>query len=307
MVIPFQVEELDIRGRAVQLGPLLDTILSRHDYPEPVARLLAEAICLTVLLGTALKFEGRFLLQTQTDGPVSLIVTDFRTPDAMRAYARFDPEAVAALDNPDTVALLGNGTLAMTLDQGQFSQRYQGIVALDGIGLEEVVRRYFLQSEQIPTDVRLAVGEVFTRQQDAEPKHSWIAGGILMQFLPDSTERMRQKDLDGGDGSSANDGFVEDDAWLEAKALLNTVEDVELTDMAVEPERLLFRLFHEQGVRVFPGVPVQDRCSCSSEKVVSMIEGFSEEERAESAEDGQIKVTCEFCSQSYAFGLDQFQ
>jgi len=312
-VIPFHVEPLDVRGRAVQLGPMLDAILDRHDYPEPVNRLLAEAVTLTVLLGTALKFEGKFILQTKTDGPVPLLVTDFTTPDSIRAYARFDEDKVAAAvaagktSAPD---LLGEGVLAMTIDQGQYTQRYQGIVQLDGIGLEEVARRYFRQSEQIPTEIRLAVGEVLTRKDDAKkgegPNHGWTAGGVLLQFLPDSTERMRQKDLPGCDGAEEEYGFQEDDAWREAQALMGTIQDVELTDSAVEPERLLFRLFNEHGVRVYDPVDVIENCSCSHEKVFNMLQGLSDDERADSLEDGKIHVTCQFCSERYSFDPSEF-
>lgn len=305
-VIPFQISPLDVRGRAVQLGPMLDTILDRHAYPEPVSRLLAEAITLTVLLGTTLKFEGKFILQTQTDGPVSMIVTDFRTPDSIRAYARYDEQALASLSTFDAPALLGNGVLAMTIDQGEYTQRYQGIVQLDGIGLEEVARRYFRQSEQIPTEIRLAVGEVLTRQEGEGLSHAWTASGVMLQFLPDSEHRMRLKDLPGGDGDDDESGFEEDNAWAEAQALMKTIEDVELTDTNVEPERLLYRLFHEHGVQVFDGVPVKDNCSCSEQKVNDMLEGLSHDERAKSIENGEIKVTCEFCNHNYAFDPSAF-
>ncbi|MEN0040109.1 MAG: Hsp33 family molecular chaperone [Pseudomonadota bacterium] len=304
-VIPFAVAPLDVRGRSVQLGPMLDSILDRHAYPVAVSRLLAEAITLTVLLGTALKFEGKFILQTQTDGPVSMIVTDFRTPSSIRAYARYDEAAVTEAmraGNTDAPSLLGKGILAMTIDQGEYTQRYQGIVQLDGIGLEEVARRYFRQSEQIPTEIRLGVGEVLTRNADGDgPTHNWTAGGVLLQFLPDSEERMRMKDLPGGDGAPDDEETDEDDAWLEATALMGTIDDVELTDAAVQPERLLFRLFNEHGVRVFDAQKVADDCSCSDEKVRTMLEGLTAEQQQESVEDGLIRVTCEFCSKRYSY------
>ncbi|MDA8870553.1 Hsp33 family molecular chaperone [Rhizobiaceae bacterium] len=310
-VVPFAVEALDVRGRSVQVGPMLDQILSRHDYPEPVARLLAEAVVLTVLLGSALKFEGKFILQTQTDGPVSMLVVDYRTPGSVRAYAKFATDvsfdAPGALQKANSATLLGNGTLAMTIDQGQYTQRYQGIVQLDGIGLEEVARRYFRQSEQIPTEVRLAVAERLTRNEGDKPTRNWVAGGVLAQFLPDNSERMRQRDLHGGDGAPDDDGnIVEDDFWAEATALMGTIGDDELTDAAVEPERLLFRLFHEQGVRVFDAVPVLDNCACSRERVSDVLGGLSEDERSASVEDGEIVVTCEFCSTRYTFEPGEF-
>lgn len=306
-VIPFQVNPLDVRGRSVQLGPMLDSILERHDYPEPVARLLAETITLTVLLGTALKFDGKFILQTQTDGPVSMIVTDFTTPDSIRAYARYDEEALEQIGEPDTATLLGRGSLAMTIDQGEYMQRYQGVVQLDGTSLEDVARQYFRQSEQIPTEIRLAVGEVLTRREGQAPKHAWTAGGILVQFLPDTEERMRQRDLHGGDGDHENkDQIEEDDAWAETKFLMKTIGDIELTDIAVEPEKLLYRLFNEHGVRVYESTKVRDNCSCSKQKVTDMLAGLSSEERRNSEEEGEIHVKCEFCSQSYNFDPASF-
>ena len=306
-VLPFQVSSLDVRGRAVQLGPLLDTLLDRHTYPDAVSRLLAEALTLTVLLGTVLKIEGKFILQTRTNGPVSMLVADFTTPYSVRAYARYDTDAVATAEKKDAATLLGKGTLAMTIDQGDHTQRYQGIVELDGIGLEEVARCYFRQSEQIPTEIRLAVGEVYTRQHGTAPERSWSAGGVLLQFLPDTEERMRLKDLDAGDGKTENhDGFEQDDAWTEAQALMQTISDVELTDKAISSQRLLFRLFHEHDPRVFDPMPVREHCSCSREKVSGMLNGLSQREREESIEDGEIKVTCQFCSRSYSFNPSEF-
>ena len=189
-VVPFEVAPLDMRGRSVQLGRLLDQILARHDYPEPVARLLAEAIVLTVLLGTSLKFEGKFILQTRSDGPVDMLVADFSTPKALRAYARFDEERLAAAIAAGEVGpekLLGKGVLALTIDQGAHTQRYQGIVELDGTSMEEVARIYFRQSEQIPTDVRLSVAKMVIPGEAGE---HWRAGGLIAQFLPESPERL---------------------------------------------------------------------------------------------------------------------
>src|SRR5579864_6623644 len=184
MVLPFEVASLDLRGRLTRLGPGLDDLLAKHDYPPPVARLLGEAIVLTTLLGSALKFEGRFILQAQTDGPVSFLVVDYQAPDRLRAYARFDAERLGDAKNTgaDSGTLLGHGHLAMTIDQGPDMSRYQGLVALDGGSLEDAAHEYFLRSEQIPTRVRLAVGEEW-RSSDGG-KHRWRAGGLLMQFLP---------------------------------------------------------------------------------------------------------------------------
>lgn len=306
-LVPFALEELDCRGRIARLGPALDTILDRHDYPEPVARLLGEAVVLTALIGSSLKFDGRFILQIQSDGPVSLLVVDLDTPDGIRAYARHDPDAFAAAGRPSPAELLGNGVLAMTVDQGPRMDRYQGIVELHGNSLEEAALRYFAQSEQIPTLVRLAVGQL-ARKGEARPV--WRAGGILLQYLPTGGAPRLVPDLPGdGDFDNAetgDDAFLEDDHWTEAKAHLVTVTDEELVAPEVSPERLLYRLYHERGVRVFRPRPVEERCTCSAEKVEAMLTGFDSEQRAEMAVDGEIEVTCDFCSTVYRFNRNLF-
>ncbi len=309
-VVPFQVEGLDVRGRAVQLGSLLDAILARHDYPAPVARLLAEAIVLTVLLGTSLKFEGKFTVQTKGDGPVDLLVADFSTPENVRAYARFDEEALAkamAEGRTEPEQLLGKGVLAFTIDQGRFTQPYQGIVALDGASLEEIAGTYFRQSEQIPTRVRLGAAELFDRDADGKPRHRWRAGGLIAQFLPEAPERMRQPDLHGGDGDTGVRAHVEDDAWAEARSLVETIDADELTDPQVGTERLLYRLFHERGVRVYEPKAVYDRCSCSRDKLKGVLKGFTAEEIEASQDNGEITVTCEFCSTTYRFEVSEIE
>ena len=309
-VVPFEVDALDVRGRAVQLGPLLDAILGRHAYPEPVARLLAEAVALTVLLGTSLKFDGRFILQTRSDGPVDMLVVDLRTPGSVRAYARYDEarlETAVAEGHDAPERLLGKGVLALTVDQGPHMQRYQGIVQLDGTSLEDVARVYFRQSEQIPTEVRLGVARQHLRG-DGGRQGRWRAGGALIQFLPQSAERMRQPDLHGGDGDAAAPDAAgpADDAWQTARALFLTADADELTDPTVGSERLLFRLFHEHGVRVYDGTRVIDDCSCSRDRIREILEGFTAEEIADSTEGGRIRVNCEFCSTEYVFDPAEF-
>lgn len=308
-VVPYEVGPLDVRGRIVQLGPMLDAILTRHAYPEPVARLLAEVSVLTVLLGTALKFEGKFIVQTRSDGPVDMLVADFATPRSLRAYARYDEDRLAEAiaegrDQPQD--LLGTGVLALTIDQGQHTQRYQGVVQLDGTSLEEVARVYFRQSEQIPTDVRLSVAKQVVAG-DAGTREIWRAGGILAQFLPEAPERLRLPDLPGGDGDGGDRSDPTDNSWQELLALFATVDPSELVDPSVGAERLLYRLFHEHGVRVFEGVTVADECSCSREKIGGILARFSAEEIEESTEHGRITVDCEFCSKGYEFDPAEFR
>ena len=304
-ILPFQVETLDLRGRVVRFGPAIDTILSRHNYPAPVAKLLGEAIVLTVLLGSTLKFEGRFILQTQSDGPVRMLVIDYTTPGKVRACARFDAARVAAATAAgaaDPGALLGHGHLAMTIDQGPDTARYQGIVALEGKDLEHAAHEYFLRSEQIPTRIRLAVAEELRAGANGA-RHHWRAGGLLLQFLPQSPERARQRDLDPGDVPEGVEFELppEDDAWVEGRSLVATVEDVELLDPEMSAEQLLYRLFHERGVRVFRAKGLHAQCSCSREKVESMLRSFPQDDRDHMVENGKITVTCEFCNSTHVF------
>ncbi|QZN98421.1 Hsp33 family molecular chaperone [Chenggangzhangella methanolivorans] len=301
-ILPFQIEALDVRGRVVRLGPSIDAVIERHAYPPQVSKLLGEAVALTILLGSALKIEGRFQLQTRSDGPVGMLVVDFEAPDRVRACARFDKERL--YDVRGAGALLGHGHMALTIDQGPEMSRYQGVVALDGGTLEDAAHAYFRQSEQIPTKVRLAVAESL-KPGDA---HAWRAGGMLVQFLPEAPERMRVADLDPGD---APDGVEpadqeEDDAWVEAQSLVGTVEDHELTDPTLEPERLLIRLFNEREIRVFESRGVREACRCSRERVLGMLKSFTAEDRRDMrADDGSIEVTCDFCSSRYGFSVEE--
>lgn len=308
-ILPFAVKALDLRGRIVRLGGAVDSILSSHDYPAPVAKLLGEAIVLTAMLGSALKFDGRFILQTQSDGPVRMLVVNFTSPGKMRACARFDVarvEAASAADAAEPGKLLGHGHLAMTIDQGPDMSRYQGLVPLDGGSLEDAAHEYFARSEQIPTRVRLAVAEEFRAAPTGAERH-WRAGGILLQFLPGSIERARQADLDPGDAppGTAPHAVAEDEAWVEGRSLIATVGDIELIDPAISSERLAYRLFHERGVRVFRPAAVEAHCSCSRSGVEAMLRSFPQVDRDDMVEEGKITVTCEFCSSTYVFRPDE--
>ncbi|MBB4075988.1 molecular chaperone Hsp33 [Bartonella fuyuanensis] len=302
-VIPFQVEKLDIRGRVVQIGETLNCILTRHQYPEPVSYLLAEALLLTVLLGTSFKFTGKFILQTNSDGAVDMVVCDFSPPSSLRGYARFDKEQLKqAINNDQTSSetLLGKGTLAFTIDQGPHMQPYQGIVPLDGSNLQEAARTYFDQSEQIPTDIRLAVARLINHDQQEKQRKSWRAGGILTQLLPQASFHHKTEDL----RQKREEMKTQlDNRWQEAKILMATIESSELTDPQVGSKQLLYRLFHEQGVRVFKSFSLVDQCSCSHEKIKGILEGFPIDERDKMVESGHISVTCEFCSKVYRFTL----
>lgn len=283
LVATFQIEDQPVRGRITRLGPAIDEVLTRHAYPEAVANLLGEACALAALVGSSLKFDGRLIVQAQGSGPVAYVVADYDTGGALRGYCRFDAERVAKASEgfvrPGAGTLLGGGVFIMTIDQGPQMDRYQGVTAIEGETLALCAETYFAQSEQIPTRVRLAVG-----QADVGEGFHWRAGGLLIQNIAEDATRGETRE-----------------AWTRAQAFFETLGEDELLDPALSSERLLFRLFHEDGVRLLPATPLNGFCRCSHERIVEMLQTFPPEERAQMVEpDGQIHVTCEYCSRVYA-------
>jgi molecular chaperone Hsp33 len=302
-VIPFAIKPLGVRGRLVRLGPVVDDILSKHDYPEVVSALVAEAVALTAMLGTALKFDGKFILQTKTDGPVSMIVADYVSPGQVRGMAKFDRARLEALNKPKQKELLGDGYLAMTVDQGQHMERYQGIVPLGDSSLADAAHTYFLQSEQIPTRLKVSSGPILTRGAKAA---NWRAGSVLVQHLPSAGGSSPIPEPSGDAPEGAVPEVEEDDNWVKARLLLDTVEDHELLDPSLTSEALLYRLYHEDGVTVYPAIPISRHCTCSREAVEAMLRNFPSDDRADMVKDGTIEVVCEFCSTPYRFTLADF-
>jgi len=283
LVAPFQIEGRPVRGRIARLGSVVDEVLSRHAYPDAVANLLGEACALAALVGASLKFDGKLILQAQGDGPVAYVVADYDTEGALRGYCRYDAARVEAMSGgyaqPGAKTLLGSGLFIMTLDQGDDMERYQGVTPIEGETLALSAEHYFAQSEQTPTRVRLAVGRV---QDGARPR--WRAGGLILQNIAGDDAR----------------GPTED-AWTSAEALMATLGEEELTDPALPADRLLYRLFHEAGVRLFEPKRLSAFCRCSKERVEGLLRSFPASERAGMVEgDGMIRVTCEYCSRTYA-------
>ncbi len=281
-VSAFQIEGEPVRGRIARMGEVVHDILTRHDYPEPVANLLGEACALAALVGASLKFDGRLILQAQGDGPVSYVVADYDTAGALRGYCRYDAERVAEVSTgfslPGAKTLLGKGAFVMTLDQGPDSERYQGVTPIEGETLALCAEHYFAQSEQTPTRVRLAVGQV--REAGAA---RWRAGGVILQNIAEDDARGETRD-----------------AWETAQAYFETLGEDELIDPALPAERLLYRLFHETGVRMFEPRALRAFCRCSEDRIRGVLRSFPVEERAEMVEaDGKIRVTCEYCSRVY--------
>ena len=278
---PFQIERSQLRGRFVRLGDTVDYVLKAHDYPPPVSDLLGQLLVLAGALAGGLKFAGRFSLQIRGDGPIRLLVADCTNDGEMRGYASFDAEAVAAADPARPMALLGRGLLALTVDQrGDGGELQQGIVELGGDTLADCMLAYFHQSEQVRTGIRVAVGR--------DPVGGrWLAGAIVLQALPVTDPRREHE--------------AEED-WRRAMVLLGTATDGELVDPNLGPDDLLFRLFHEDGVRVFAPLALAPGCSCDEGRVWAMLESFPLDDlESMRQEDGGITVTCQFCSRTYLF------
>ena len=282
IVAPFQIEGESVRGRLVRMGAAVHEIISGHDYPEPVANLLGEACALAALVGSSLKFEGRLIVQAQGDGPVRYVVADYDTAGSLRGYCRYDEAEVEAASQgfarPGAQSLLGKGVFIMTLDRGPDFERTQGITPIEGESLSLCAEHYFSQSEQVPTKVRLAVGQVTT-----DAGTFWRAGGAMIQVIAGDESR----------GST-------EEVWERTRALFATLGDDELIDPTVSAETLLFRLFHEDGVRLEGARPLAAVCRCSKERLVTVMQSFPPEDRAAMVEDdGMIHATCEYCSTVY--------
>jgi molecular chaperone Hsp33 len=279
LIQPFRIEGGEVRGRLVRLSATTREILGRHAYPPPVAALLAESLALTAALAAALKFDGIFTFQLKGDGPVRLLVADVATGGKMRGYAQADAARVPERVSPSVPALLGKGHLALTVDQGPHTDRYQGIVDLQGETLADCARHYFERSEQIDTQFHVA---------SAEADGGWGAAALMIQRMPPA----------GAVDLSWRD-TVED--WRRARAIAATIALRELLDPALSPHILLHRLFNEDGVRVYRPHPLAFGCRCSRERAERVVRSIPPEERQDLKIDGRIVVTCEFCGTVYRF------
>ncbi|MGH1455542.1 MAG: Hsp33 family molecular chaperone HslO [Alphaproteobacteria bacterium] len=289
----FQLESSNLRGRIVRLGNELDEILNAHDYPLPIAHLVAETITLTLCLSSMLKYEGIFTLQAKGDGPLSMLVADATSEGGMRGCATFDKERfqksreqLAALKTTETsqnhlAQYLGKGYMAFTVDQGAHTDRYQGIVELKGASLVDCVQHYFNQSEQIGTGIKMAVGK-----RDGK----WRSSAIMLQHMPEE-----EKNIEAGVGN------IREDDWRRTMILLDSCTEDELLTPELEPNELLFRLFHEDGIRVYDRKPMKRGCRCDENRVKTILLGMDKEDVDYMNVDGEVSMTCEFCSKNYSF------
>jgi len=282
-VLGFTVPGRNARGRVVRLGPTLDAILHAHAYPEPLARLLTEALVLTALIGATLRGdEGQMTMQAQAQGgPVDLLVCDYRGGE-LRGYLRFAPARIDEIGPQASLeTIFGRGYLAITLDQTVTDDRYQGIVPLEGDTLAHAAEQYFMTSEQIPTLLRVAASR--------DEAGRWRAGGLLVQHLPRGEVGRARLHVERSHPD-----------WEHVQALAVTTSDAELTDEDLGLDTLLWRLFHEEEIRVVPAVDVVRGCRCSPDYIHSVLSRFPEGELAEMREsDGLVKVDCAFCAKVF--------
>lgn len=282
VVQPFMIDSSGLHGRYVRLGPQLDTILRRHAYEPVVAKLLGEFLALSVGLSSALKYDGVFTLQAKGDGPVPLVVADVGSDGAMRGYAQVKGDIPPDSAEAPVPKLIGAGYLAFTVDFSTSSERHQGIVSLEGTSLSDVIDHYFDQSAQFTASARLTAGYA--------DDGSWRAGALLVQHIPP----------EGGTGGVA----IDEEDWTRAVTFMKSATDAELLDTALTPSDLLYRLYNEDGVRVFEPRKVLDQCRCSSEKMLGALATISQAEINSIAEDGKIEMVCEFCNTHRSFSTD---
>ena len=283
LVQPFLLESSGIRGDLVRLGAVAEHIVTRHAYPGPLAGLLVEMLTLTAMLSSMMKYDGVFSLQTSGDGPVRLMVSDMTSKGHLRGYAGFDAVRLTAAA-PGVAALLGQGHLAYTVDQGPDMERYQGIVALSGATLADCLQHYFLQSEQIQTGLIVVSGNGSGAQGGA-----WRAAGLILQRLPEEA------------GRAAAVAPDDDDAWRRAMVLQASCTEAELLDPGLPVDTLLYRLFHEEGVRVFRRRPLVARCRCARTRLEETLRSLPRAEIEDLRVDGEVIVTCEYCNRCYRF------
>ncbi len=286
VVRPFIIEAGNVRGRITRLNASLHQVLSRHDYPEPVSYLLGETLVLSVLLSSALKYDGKFILQMKGEGAVSMLVVDVTSEGEVRGYARFDEEALAAVDPAaiaaaPVMALLKGGYLAFTVDQGPDTDIYQGIVPLEGDRLADCVLDYFQRSEQIETAAEIAVGRT--------PFGEWVGCGMMLQRLP--TETLPK-------GVTVEE--AEDD-WARHRLLMSSLKAEEMLDLQLTGIDLIWRLFNEDDVRVADERPVSARSECCRNRLLSAMMSFGKDDIDDMMEEGRVTVTCEFCRADFQF------
>jgi molecular chaperone Hsp33 len=287
LIQPFLIEASGLRGRLIRMGPTVSDVVGRHDLPPAVQALMAEFVVLASALSAALKFDGVFTLQVKGNGPVNLMAADVTTDGGVRAYASVgdDVPDEAEIGGSPVPRLFGAGYLAFTVDQGEHAELYQGIVELQGATLIDCVHHYFQQSDQFSAAITMAA--------EKDGRGGWRAGALMLQRLPEDELSFRKEEMD--------------EAWRRATILMSSCEKSELTSDSLSAHQLLFRLFHEDGVRVFDALPLRFSCRCSRDRAQSILNMLSAEEIEEYKIDDRISIKCEFCGTEEWFDADQIE
>ncbi len=300
-ILPFQLDQSDIRGRVARLDGVLDGILKQHDYPEVVEALVAEMALLTALIGQTIKLRWKLSLQVQSKGPVRMIATDYYSPEneggtaRIRAYASFDRDR---LTDGSPFEQVGEGYFAVLIDQGKGTEPYQGITPIAGKGLSECAEAYFAQSEQLPTRFSLSFG----KSTEAGGAEHWRAGGVMLQHMPKASPFATGGGSGEGGLLEAKDivDGEEGENWTRVNMLLDTVEELELIGPSVAPTDLLVRLFHEESPRAFNTQPVRFGCTCSEERVRNSLSIYSARDIEKmTTPEGIVTADCQFCGAHY--------
>ena len=281
-VIPFMVDGSGLHGRFVRLGSVIDDIISRHDVDDVVRALLGEFIVMGAGMATSLKYDGIFTLQTSSDGPVPMMVADLTTDGKLRGYAQVKGD-VPTKDEAKLSSLLGKGYAAFTVDQGKDMERYQGIIELFGDTLSETLKHYYEQSQQIAGTFRIAC---------AKTENGWRAGAVLVQRLAVEEDK--------------RDVNLEEENWRRCSAFVESLTDEELVGVDATADKVLFNLFHEEGVRLYDPQPLVDECRCDTSRIRSSLSQMPEDDLKYSATDGVIEITCDFCQEKRQFDVDEF-
>ncbi|MGB0635113.1 MAG: Hsp33 family molecular chaperone HslO [Paracoccaceae bacterium] len=299
-VLPFQLENADVRGRFGRLESVLDKILDQHDYPKPVEALITEASIITALVGQMLKLDWKLSLQIRGKGPIRLIATDYYGPTSdkatanIRAYASFDKEGIDT--SVDPFSQIGDGYFAIIINQGSKKTPYQGITPLSGKSLSNCAENYFFQSEQIPTRFSVSYGQNLF----SSGEHAWRGGGIMLQHLPSPSHRLDNLDQESSTSKIEGVKDIETENWSRVNILLDTVEDLELIGPNYSKELVLFRLFNEENLQTYSPESIYFGCTCSEEKVRQSMSIYSKKEiKHMTNEDGFLTADCQFCGTHY--------
>lgn len=292
--LPFTLEGRDITGRLLRLSRTVDTIISQHDYPNKVNHLLGQALTLATLLGNFMKYEGILTLQMKGEAALKTLVVDYATSGdgeaTLRGYAAYDDDLIENLpENYRLEEVFGEGYMMITIDQGKYMERYQGIVELKGNSLSDAAEEYFTTSEQVKTRVIL--------ECEKSDQNIWHAAAMMIQHVAKNTVDQQSDDAKGKDD--------QDDNWQNAYVMMKSLKTSELLDEELSLQDLLMRLYHETGVRVFSSIKLINGCRCSEQKLRTIISQFSTEELHDIAEEGIITMTCEFCKTDHKFEVNK--